>query len=126
MRGKILGHAGGVVELLELVVILLFWFFHTPVKVYAQAFATPACPNTSPLPLVRYFYHTSSSYISFVRSLQLFSYHVFFSFLNYHRRKDKKVKSKSKGIRKKKEIFFPSPVPPSVDPITLQHHSIKF
>ena len=39
-------------KLLELVVILLLWLFDTPSKVYAQASATPACPNTSPLPLV--------------------------------------------------------------------------
>lgn len=46
-----LGHAGGgVVELLELVAIFLFWLFDTPVKVHAQAFAAPACPNTLPLP----------------------------------------------------------------------------
>jgi len=40
------------VELLELAVILLFWFFDTPSMVYAQASAAPACPNTSPLPRV--------------------------------------------------------------------------
>jgi len=40
------------VELLELAVILLFWFFDTPSRVDAQASAAPACPNTSPLPLV--------------------------------------------------------------------------
>jgi len=41
------------VELLELAVILLFWFFDTPSRVDAQVSAAPACPNTSPLPLVR-------------------------------------------------------------------------
>ena len=51
-EGENIGTRKGVVELLELVVILLFWFFHTPVKIYSQAFAAPACPNTSPLPLV--------------------------------------------------------------------------
>ena len=40
----------GLVELLELAVILLFWFFDTPSRVYAQASATPACSNTSPYP----------------------------------------------------------------------------
>ena len=45
-EGKILGQAG-VAEFLEVVAILLFWFSGTLSKVYAQASATPACPNTS-------------------------------------------------------------------------------
>jgi len=49
VRGKILGQAGGS-GMLELAVILLFWFFDTPSRVYAQASAAPACP----LPLVPY------------------------------------------------------------------------
>ncbi|KAG0644547.1 hypothetical protein HOY80DRAFT_741361 [Tuber brumale] len=58
MWALVLGSGGkywdkqGVMKLLELVVVLLRWFFDPPSTVFAHASATPACPNTSPLPLV--------------------------------------------------------------------------
>ena len=56
-EGENIGTCKGVVELLELVVILLFRVSDTPVKVICTGLATPACLNTSPLPLVQALYY---------------------------------------------------------------------